>query len=192
MRVAAGALAAALLAAPALAGEGLPVADGAGADLDVCFNYSCLTTQTVHFVPAQLASLQRELALAGDAAAERQRLQDVVARMYRWAGEQSPIRVDRAGDFLDDGVYGRMDCIDHAHTTERMLELLDGMGALRFHRVTGIERRRSWLIMQHFSATIEELEGGHRWAVDTWFRDHAEPAVVMDFDEWKGGGYPDE
>jgi hypothetical protein len=160
--------------------------------LDVCFNYSCLTTQTVLYSEAHIGSLRKELQLANDAAEERLRLQDAVARMYRWAGEQSPIHVDRAGDFLDDGVYGRMDCIDHARTTERMLETLQEAGALRFHRAAGIERRRSWLIMQHFSATIEQNDGGGRWAVDTWFRDHAEPAVVMDIEEWKDGGYPDE
>lgn len=160
--------------------------------LDVCFNYSCLKTQTVLYSEAHISSLRNELQLANDAAEERLRLQDAIARMYRWAGEQTPIHVDRAGDFLDDGVYGRMDCIDHAQTTARMLETLQAAGALRFHRVTGIERRRSWLIMQHFSATIEENDGGGRWAVDTWFRDHAEPAVVMDIEEWKDGGYPDE
>lgn len=161
-------------------------------ELELCFNYGCVATQTVSYSQQHMALLRDGLLQAADAAEERARLAVAVARMYRWAGEQSPIHVDRAGDFLDDGAYGRMDCIDHAHTTERMLERLQQTGALRFHRVSGIERRRSWLIMQHFSATVEETGSGHRWAVDTWFRDHAEPAVVMDIDEWKNGSYPDE
>ena len=59
-------------------------------------------------------------------------------------------------------------------------------------RAAGIERRRSWLIMQHFSAVIEEMEEGRQYAVDTWFRDHADPAVVMDMEQWSNGGYPDD
>jgi hypothetical protein len=171
--------------------------DGAGeqdaaAEFELCFNYSCLTRRTIHFSAAQMRSLRTELAQATDAATEREQLSYVIARMYRWVGEQSPIGVDRAGDYLDDGAYGRMDCIDHAHTTNAMLERLQAAGALHHHRLLDIARRRSWLIMQHFSAVIEDVHDGRQYAVDTWFRDHAEPAVVMEMDRWKSGGYPDD
>lgn len=169
------------------------LAAGAGEQsLEVCFNYGCQSTQTVVYAPSQMLSLHSALDGSVDAADERGRLQYVLARMYRWAGEQSPIHVDRAGDFLDDEAYGRMDCIDHARTTDRMLHALQAAGALKFHRVVDIQRRTSWVIMQHFSAAIEDRSDGQRYAVDTWFRDHAEPAVVMDLNRWKGGGYPDE
>lgn len=180
-------LAGLLAAMPLLAAGG----SGGAQTLEVCFNYGCQATLAVAYTPAQMLSLHGALDGSVDAADERGRLQYVLARMYRWAGEQSPIHVDRAGDFLDDEVYGRMDCIDHAHTTDRMLRALQSVGALKFHRVIDIQRRTSWVIMQHFSAAIEDAEG-HRYAVDTWFRDHAEPAVVMDLNRWKDGGYPDE
>lgn len=160
--------------------------------IEICFNYGCESRQTVLFSAADMQAVRDLMLPAVDAADERLRLADAIGRMYRRAGEQSPIHVDRAGDLLDDGVYGRMDCIDHAHTTRRMLEGMEAAGALRFHRVAAIERRTSWLIMQHFSATIQALDDGTRWAVDTWFRDHGQPAVVMDMDTWKDGGYPDE
>jgi hypothetical protein len=160
--------------------------------LEVCFNYGCLGTQAVSFAPEQFAALRDDLAKATDAADERARLAGVIARMYRWAGEQSPIAADRAGDYLDAGVYGRMDCIDHARTTTAMIEALQDAGALQRHRVLDIARRTSWLIMQHFSAVIEDVDSGRRYAVDTWFRDHAEPAVVMDMEQWMDGGYPDD
>ena len=71
------------------------------------------------------------------------------------------------------------------------LQLLEA-GALRHHRVLDIARRTSWVIMQHFTAVIEDTESGRRYAVDTWFRDHGEPPVVMDMEHWKNGGYPDD
>ncbi len=163
-----------------------------GAQIEVCYNYGCLNVQAVTYAPEQVRALRTEMAKATDAASEREHLPRVIALMYRWAGEQSPIGADRAGDYLDDGVDGRMDCIDHANTTTRMLELLQREGALHHHRVAGIARRNSWLIMQHFSAVIEEIESGGRHVVDTWFRDHAEPAVVMEMQQWKDGGYPDD
>jgi hypothetical protein len=170
----------------------LSTASAQGARLDVCFNFGCMDEQTVTFSPEQFDVLRTEMAKATDAGNERERLEWVIARMYRWAGEQSPISVDRAGDFLDDAAHGRMDCIDHAITTTRMLELLQDAGALRHHRVLEMARRRSWIIMQHFSAVIEEMEDGRQYAVDTWFRDHADPAVVMDMEQWRNGDYPDD
>jgi len=167
------------------------VADEA-VEFGVCFNYGCLNEKAVSFSAAQMTTLREELARAHDAASERDALAVVLGRMYRWAGEQSPIAADRAGDYLDDGVFGRMDCIDHAHTTTRMLETLQRAGALRHHRVIDIARRTSWVIMQHFTAVIEDTDIGGRYAVDTWFRDHAEAAVVMDIEHWKDGGYPDD
>ncbi|WP_018411679.1 hypothetical protein [Methyloversatilis thermotolerans] len=181
-----------LLLGAALLAVAAPLRAAVDAEVEVCFNYGCLARQTVHFSADDMQAVHDALQPAIDAADERQRLADVIGSMYRRAGEQSPIHADRAGDFLDDGVYGRMDCIDHAHTTARLLERIEQTGALRFHRVTAIERRTSWLILQHFSATMEALDDGTRWAVDTWFRDHGRPAVVMDLDTWKDGGYPDE
>jgi hypothetical protein len=161
-------------------------------EIEVCFNYGCQNTQTVGFTGSQVESLRQRLEKADDARSERDILSRAIADMYRWAGVHSPILVDRAGDYLDDGVYGRMDCIDHANTTTHMLDVLQRVSALRRHRVVAIVRRRSWLIMQHFSAAIEDIEDGRRYAVDTWFRDHAEPAVVMDMQSWMDGDYPDD
>lgn len=172
----------------------LPGAAHAAGDveIEVCFNHGCQNTQTAGFTGSQVESLRQRLEKADDARAERELLSRAIAGMYRRAGEHSPILVDRAGDFLDDGVYGRMDCIDHANTTTHMLDALQRAGALRHHRVVAIARRRNRLIMQHFSAAIEDIEDGRPYAVDTWFRDHAEPAVVMDMQRWMDGDYPDD
>jgi len=79
-----------------------------------------------------------------------------VGNLYRVAGRQSPISADRAGNYLDRGVNGRMDCIDHSTTTTRLLELMQSREWLRFHRVLDPERRTR-LIFQHFAAVIEEI-----------------------------------
>lgn len=57
-------------------------------EVEVCFNYGCLQRQVVTYTEAQMRSLHTELEAAADAAEERERLQYVVARMHRWAGEQ--------------------------------------------------------------------------------------------------------
>jgi len=129
----------------------------AGASLDVCFNYGCASTMPVTLADGRLAAAGKMLSEASDAATERAAIARAVGMLLRVAGEQTPIAADRAGNFLDDGVEGRMDCIDHATNTTRLLEVMAARGWLRFHRVLPPERR-TLLIFQHFSAAIEELD----------------------------------
>jgi hypothetical protein len=110
--------------------------------------------------------LQRRAVDAGAGLARRcpqcrrgaRRLSLAIGWLLGWAGEQTPIAADRGGNFADDGVYGRMDCIDHSTTTTRLLRLLESRRWLQFHRVLEPVRRVLYLFEFHYSAQIEELE----------------------------------
>jgi hypothetical protein len=161
----------------------------------VCFNYGCVSEAQVVFSEARLTEVRERLMLADSALAERAILAQVLGQLYRWAGEQSPISADRSGDFLDDDAYGKMDCIDHAESTTRMLTMLEARGLLRFHVVAQISRRVRWLVAQHFSAVIRERnedapDSGARFVVDTWFGEHGDPAVVLPLEDWLDGEGP--
>ena len=143
--------------APEMTGNAPPEAGiGPGAEVSICYNDGCLREDTVQFHDATLARLGERLASAHTAAEERERLAEAVGRLYRVAGTQTPIGADRAGNFLDAEVHGRMDCIDHSTSTTRLLELVEARGGLRYHRVVE-PARRTRLILQHFSAVIEVL-----------------------------------
>jgi hypothetical protein len=216
-------------------GSGLALADDS---LVVCFNYGCTDSALVRFAPQRLAAVHGMLSIAADAPAERAALSRAVGLLYRVAGEQSPIAADRGGNYPDQGVDGRMDCIDHSTTTTRLLGLVEARGWLRFHRVLA-PARRTRFVFQHFSAVIEEIEAppavpvppvaapvpdhvavmlalcdcpdvlddiprpppaappppnpaqaGARFAVDSWFVDHGDPAVVLPLAEWLKGEGP--
>ncbi|WP_332675644.1 hypothetical protein [Aromatoleum sp.] len=207
-----------------------PLAARSAEAVDVCFNYGCAGGSRVAFSDARLREVRALLADASDAAAERDAIAAAVGRMYRIAAGQSPIGADRAGNYLDGGVVGRMDCIDHSTTTGRFLALLESRGWLRFHRVAE-PARRTRIIFQHFSAVIEETgpaapeperERDHvplsltrcdcqndeefprirepemqppqqvarRFAVDSWFVEPGEPAVLLPLQEWMNGEGP--
>jgi len=123
----------------------------------VCYNYGCLSESSVLFSEARLRAIAAPLQGAASPAEERAVLARVVGDLYAWAGEQSPISADRGGNFADGGVMGRMDCIDHSTTTDRLLRLLEQRGWLNWHRVVAKERRVRVVLFQHFSAVIEEL-----------------------------------
>lgn len=166
----------------------------AGEPVTVCYNYGCLSEAEVLYSDAQLRQVNELLQGASSDAHERALLGVVVGLLLGWAGQQSPISADRGGNYDDAGVYGRMDCIDHSTTTTRLLRMLERRGWLRFHRVLEPALRRSFLIFEHYSAQIEELEKyvpdgdvPRRYVVDSWFFDNGQPAAVVPLDNWLAG-----
>jgi hypothetical protein len=80
-----------------------------------------------------------------------------------------------------------MDCIDHSTTADRLLRMIERHGWLRFHRVADRVLRRRFLVMEHWSAVIED-HAGERFAVDSWFGGAGRTPLVMPLDEWLAGG----
>jgi hypothetical protein len=169
----------------------LPALAVAEARVSVCYGYSCVAQADIAYSAAQMDEVRRLLQSAADAEGERELLAEAVGRLYRWAGEQSDIANDRAGNYADGHVSGKMDCIDHSTSTTRLLHLLAGYESLRWHRVLEPQARYFLgLIANHWSAVIEETGGG-RFVVDSWFVNNGEPAVILPLDEWKKGAGPD-
>ncbi len=169
--------------------------------IEVCFNYGCLSSAQVVFNHRQLAAVRELLDDATDAAHERELIAVVIGRLLGWAGQQSPISADKGGNYADDGVSGKMDCIDHSTTTTLLLTMMAKRGWLRWHRVLASEVRTRFLIFEHWTAVIEEAPNAPyrdqhpysrvRYAVDSWFNDNGKPAVVMPLDQWLDWEGPD-
>ena len=161
----------------------------------VCFNYGCFTQAEVIYDDQQLRELGQILTPARDASAERAAIAIAIGRLLGWAGGQAPIVADRGGNYADDGVYGKMDCIDHSTTTTRLLRLISAQGWLHYHRVLEPVRRSRFVVFEHYSALIEEVDAAtatdeRRYVVDSWFFDNGQPAVVMPLAQWQAGEYP--
>ena len=167
----------------------------AGEPLTVCYNYGCLSEAEVVYSDAQLHRVSELLGDARSDAHERALIGVAVGWMLGWAGKQSPISADRGGNYADDGVYGRMDCIDHSTTTTRLLRLFERRGWLRFHRVLEPALRTRFVVFDHYSAQIEDLavatDEPPRYVVDSWFFDNGQSAVVIPLEEWLAGGGPE-
>ena len=163
----------------------------------ICFNYGCQAQAEVIYSSEQLRELRLLLSEAKDVEQERAAIGLAVGRLLGWAGKQSPISADKGGNYSDLGVYGKMDCIDHSMTTTRLLKMLEAQGMLHYHRVLERVLRRPFLVLDHYSAQIEEIsaggdEGGdRRYVVDSWFFDNGQSAVVMPLGRWMSGESPD-
>lgn len=163
--------------------------------INICHAYGCQAQVQVRYTEGQLGQIRRMMYAATDAATERGVLAVAIGRLYEWGGEQSEIHNDRGGNYADDNVSGKMDCIDHSTSTTRLLQMLVKRGYLRWHRVLETQSRDfAGLVPVHWSAVIEEnMQEGEprRFVVDSWFVDNGQPAVILPLEDWKKGAGPD-
>ena len=159
-------------------------------DVTVCYNYSCGQQASVKFDAADLVYIHSFFDDADNASAERASIRLAVGAMSQIAGTQTPIHNDKARNDNEEGVDGRMDCIDHSRTTTAYLHFIEARGWLQFHRVLEPVHRAPLLLNDHWSARIEETASGAQYAVDTWFLDNGAPASLFPLDEWLKGAAP--
>jgi hypothetical protein len=167
-------------------------ASAAHADaLTICYNYGCYARAQVEYGEGQLAELQRVLAAAQDARAEREAISAAIGRMYSIAGEQTPVWRDKGGNYADGGVNGQMDCVDHSTNTDSFLRLMQAHGWLKFHEVLAPIERTRFIFAVHWTARIRERETQQDYVVDSWYFDNGHPAAVFAVEEWLAGKDPD-
>lgn len=159
-------------------------------EVTICYNYGCAVKAKVQFGYDEMAQLDQLFEEVGNAVVERVSIQLAIGHLSRLAGKQTPIHNDKGENFADDGIEGRMDCIDHSNTTTEYLKLIDARGLLAFHRVLEPIDRAPHLLDVHWSARIQETESGEQYAVDTWFFDNGKPAAIFSLRDWLKGAEP--
>lgn len=161
-------------------------------EVSICYNYDCAVTARVNIRAYQLRSARRLLSRATDAVEEREAISLAIALFEVAAGRQTPTWADKGGNADDDGVDGRMDCIDESANATRYLRLLESKSWLKYHLVLEPVRRAPLLVNDHWAARIVEKKTGREFAVDSWFFDNGQPAFVVPLEEWLAGAEPDE
>ncbi len=161
----------------------------------ICFNYGCFSEEEATFKEADLQGLKKRFLLAQNAEEEREQIAAAIGFLLQQAGKQTPIFADRGGNFADFGMHGKMDCIDHATSGTRLLQMFEQRGFLRFHKVLTPALRSRFIVFLHYAAQIEELtptetEQKARFAVDSWFFDNGNAATIIPMEEWNQGASP--
>lgn len=159
-------------------------------DIYICYNYSCAVQEKVSFSKSQLTHLKALFAKISDAQSERNAIGKAIGLLESFTGEQTPTFQDKGGNINDDGVDGRMDCIDHSTNTTSYLLLMQNIGLLKFHQVLSPVKRAPWLVNEHWAAQIEEKKDQHKFVVDSWFFDNGQPAAIFDLNDWMQGASP--
>lgn len=161
-------------------------------EVSICYNYGCAVTAQVNLQENELAAARKLLLRATDAVEEREAISRVIGLFEVVAGQQTPTWADKGRNVNDDGVDGRMDCIDESANATSYLHLLESKGWLKYHRVLEPVKRAPLLVNDHWAARIVEKKTGRAFAVDSWFFDNGQPAFVVPLDEWLDGAEPNE
>jgi hypothetical protein len=178
--------------------------------ITICHNLGCKAQSTVTLSRKHLLDILRLFQpTAKTPRIERRQIRDAVALFERIAGQQTSVHRDkgrnpnsimsspRPRNFVRTtlsfpnpprhygSIEGQMDCVDESRNTTRFLELLKQRGLLAWHRVHDAAFRTP-LFAQHWSAQIEEVVSGKRFAVDSWFLDNGEPPYIQRLETWRG------
>ncbi len=172
---------------------GLLWTGGASADqVSICYNYDCAVQADVLITGRPLLKIRALLRKAKNAEEEREAMAQAIGQFETIAAQQTPTGNDKGRNENDDGVEGRMDCLDHSHNTTAYLKLLEQRGWLKYHRVLERVMRAPYLVNDHWAARIVEIKTGQEYVVDSWFFDNGRPAAIFTLEDWTAGASPDE
>lgn len=166
-----------------------PARTGGTPRYDVCYDFTCSTSETVTLTARQWATVVEIFRpAAASAKEERRRIQQAVARMEQLSGFHTPTHRDLPRNYTgeDDqlaGLPGQMDCIDESINTSTYLELFEKHRLLSHHRALPRAYRRA-LFNQHWAGQMEELTTGERYVFDSWFLENGREPYVVHADDW--------
>lgn len=166
------------------------LAAGASPSLSVCTEYNCDHPVTIRLPAADWRGIERLFPAGQSAAAERAAIRRAIARLETLAGALTGTWRDRPRNEGDPADPGQLDCVAESINSHTYLELLAQRGLLRRHRVLPRESRNPWLFDFHWTAVIQELDSGRRYAVDSWYLANGEPPYIQPLESWRRGIEP--
>jgi hypothetical protein len=154
-------------------------------DITICYNYNCNRSALVRPAAGEWQTVLNQFQpTARSAAEEREMIRRAIAVLEQIAGTQTPTFRDRGRNPIVDDWPGQMDCIDESTNTKRYLDLLQGQGLLRWHRVAERAYRAPYLFDPHWAGQIIELETGESYVVDSWHLDNGNPPYIQMLYNW--------
>ena len=170
------------------------VTDPVPGNFSVCHGGTCNFVSPVSLDAEQWGQIAALFASpARDPGEERGRIAEAVARFEVIVGVLTDTADDRAENRHGLDWRGQMDCIDESTNTTTYLRLLARGGFLRWHRVEARVTRGFFIFgWPHTTAVVSELNGGVKWAVDSWFFENGKPPVIVPLDLWKSGWRPEK
>ncbi|WP_198263943.1 hypothetical protein [sulfur-oxidizing endosymbiont of Gigantopelta aegis] len=164
----------------------LQATDLAPQKISICFNYGCHSKKIIHIPKHTIEAIKNVFSQADSSSkGERLAIAQSIALLEQVAASQTPVYNDKAKNFNDNGLSGRMDCIDSTVNSTHYLEFIKQLGLLQRHELYSPIYRSPYLMGQHWSAQIKDKRHEQYYAVDSWPTDIGQPPVIQIVEQWK-------
>lgn len=158
----------------------------------VCHAYGCQRTSRVSFSRADVKAIgdvMRKTKKADTPAEERRAIAYAIAWIEKKVGAKLGTSADRPGmDYRASGDPTQQDCVDEATNTTAYLMFLHSKGLIKYHTVQIPFSKGNILrgvkYWPHWTAVLEETNGGQRYAVDSWIYKNGENPAIVKVEEW--------
>lgn len=159
-----------------------------------CWGGTCAGIEEVSLTDEEWREVRKLFDPAPEnAEAERDILRQAIGLLERIVGAKTGTALDRAGTYGNSAYPGQLDCNDEATNSSSYTRMMINDGLIHFHEVLDTATRGGFLIFgRHSSAVIAEKSSGEKYALDSWFYDNGEPAVILPVRTWLGGWEPSE
>lgn len=154
--------------------------------ISICYNYSCKTRRSIAISQDNIQSIKVIFKHSNHSQFdERFAISQAIALLEKVAASQSPVYNDKAKNYNDNGLPGRMDCIDATVNTTHYLEFLNNLGLLFQYELLLPIYRSPYFMGQHWAAQIKNRSNGQSYAVDSWQSDIGQAPVIQKVNLWK-------
>jgi len=158
----------------------------------VCHNGTCNQVQQISLNQTQWHSIIKHLKKNHKSASEERHLiSKSIAIFEEIIGPITGTDKDKAGNLKGFFKRGQMDCIDEATNTMFYLMMFKKAGLIQWHSIENqATRYYSLFTIPHTTAVLKETATGHKFAVDSWFRDNGNKADIVPLKHWRRGWTP--
>ncbi len=154
--------------------------------IPICYNYGC---NTQHNIIVDKESIQSIKAIFNPAPLtaqnERVAISKAIAMLESISARQTPTYNDKAGNANDNGLSGRMDCIDATVNTTHYLQFINNLGLINYHQLQKPAYRSPFVFGQHWAAKIRDRTSTQSYVVDSWQTDNGQPPVIQKIAPWE-------
>lgn len=160
--------------------------------ISICYNYGCKSKRRIIIHQDNIQSIKAVFGQSDTGRyGERLAIARAIALLEKVAATQSPVYNDKAENYNDNGLPGRMDCIDSTVNTTHYLEFINNLGLLHQYTLQSPVYRSPYLMGQHWAAQIQDQSDGQRYAVDSWQTDIGQAPIIQDVESWTGRVTPE-
>jgi hypothetical protein len=153
---------------------------------DTCTDYHCDIIIPVTLNDREKQQIRRLFSDVRTPAEERDSISEAIGLFERLVGPKNGTNEDLGKNPPDAPARGQLDCIAESTNSTTYLKQLETAGLLRWHSVDERVVRHRWLFAVHWTAVINDREG-MQYAVDSWYGDNGEPAIVLPLQAWYKG-----